>query len=173
MAKFFRKLSKKESKSLEASLAENGLPFDSLADAEKFFFSKRDAELKELQDLKTRYPELNLDYKAKSLKRLEDFYFKCYKDKKIKIEITKERFEELLTQYMRQVFVTNEIAEWMVFENDFAEGRYDLGVMYGYGSGGSEDYAWSLDKKPDNKERKYLYDKFMLYVPKERENEVQ
>lgn len=80
--------------------------------------------------------------------------------------------EELLTQYMRQVFVSNEMAEWMVFENDFAEGRYEPGIMYGYGSGTMENYAEELDKKEDNEKRTYLFDKFMMYVPEERENEI-
>ncbi|MFN4313668.1 MAG: hypothetical protein ACK4E0_05190 [Chitinophagaceae bacterium] len=73
---------------------------------------------------------------------------------------------------MRQVSVSNEMAEWAVFENDFAEGRYGLGLMYGYGTGTTEHYAEDLNRKEDNDKRTYLFDKFMMYVPEERENEV-
>lgn len=172
MFKFLRKLSKKESKKLEDCLAQNGLEFDNQETAEKFFFTQRDKDLTEINELNGKFPQLDLDFKANSLKRFEDFYFKVFVDKSIAVDITKERMEELLTQYMRQVFVANEMAEWMVFENDFAEGRYELGIMYGYGSGTMEHYAGGLDKKEDNASRTYLFNDFMLYVPKERENEI-
>jgi hypothetical protein len=167
-----RKLSDEEAKELEDSLAQNGIKFDTDEQAEKFFFALRDQDLEEIAKLNTANPHLDLNFKAKSLQRVEDFYFKCYVDKTLSTDIPKERMEELLTQYMRQVFVSNEMAEWMVFENDFAEGQYELGLMYGYGSGTMEHYAEGLDKKEDNDNRTYLFDKFMLYVPEERENEI-
>ena len=172
MFNFLRKLSKKESSKLEDCLAQNGLEFDTQESAEKFYFSQRDHDLVDLANLNHNYLDLKLDFKAKSLQRFETFYFGCYVDKTISIDISKERMEELITQYMRQVFVSNEMAEWMVFENDFAEGRYELGIMYGYGSGSLEHYARGLDFIKDNAKRSYLFNKFMLYVPKEREEEV-
>jgi hypothetical protein len=167
-----RKLSDEEAKELEDALAQNGFEFDTYEEAEKFFFAQRDKDLEDVAKLNATNPNLNLNYKAKSLQRFEDFYFKCYVDRTISTEISKERMEELITQYMRQVFVANEMAEWMVFENDFAEGRYEFGLMYGYGSGTTEHYAGGLDKKEENDKRTYLFDKFMLYVPEEREGEV-
>ena len=134
--------------------------------------AQRDRDLEDIAKLNVTNPELDLNFRAESLQRFEDFYFKCYVDKTLSSEILKERMEELLTQYMRQVFVSNEMAEWMVFENDFAEGQYELGIMYGYGSGTMEHYAEGLDKKEDNDNRTYLFDKFMLYVPEERQNEI-
>ena len=172
MFKFLRKLNKKESKALEDCLSQNGLEFDSQESAEKFFFAQRDKDLDELVKLNELFPELNLDFKAKSLQRFEAFYFKAFVDKTISTGLSKERMEQLITQYMRQVFVKNEMAEWRVFENDFAEGRYELGLMYGYGSGTMEEYANNLDKNNNNPTRTYLFDKFMMYVPEERENEV-
>jgi len=168
-----RKLSDEESRSLEDSLAQNGVPFENQEEAEKHFFTLRDNDLAVLQKLNLEHPDLRLDFKAQSLKRLESFYFDCYIDNKITIQIPKDEFELLLSQYMRQVFVSNDMAEWMVFENDFAEGRYELGILYGYGSGGSEHYADGLSNREDNKARTFLYDRFMLYVPAEREKEVQ
>ena len=35
-----------------------------------------------------------------------------------------------------------------------------------------EHYAEDLDKKEDNDKRTYLFDKFMLYVPEERQNDI-
>jgi hypothetical protein len=168
-----RKLSEEESMSLEESLAQNGLPFDSQEAAEAFFSAERDKDLAAINELAAQFPQLQLNNKAQSLARLEQLYFQAFVDASINMDITKDRMEQLLTQYMRQVFVANDMAEWMVFENDFAEGRYEFGLMYGYGSGTTEHYANNLDKNPDNKERKYLYNKFMMYVPKEREQEVQ
>jgi hypothetical protein len=168
-----RKLSDEESRDLEDALSQNGLPFENMEEAEKYFFELRDKDLTEIRTIGEINPELKLDFRAQSLLRLEDFYFKAYVDKSIAIEIEKDRFEELLSQYMRQVFVTNEMAEWMVFENDFAEGRYDLGIMYGYGAGGTEHYASDLDKTEKDSNRKRLYNSFMLYVPEGREKDVQ
>ena len=141
-----RKLSDDEANSLENSLAQGGFPFESQVEAEKHFFSQRDNDLARLEEMNQEHQELKLDFKAASLKRLEAFYFSSYVDNKISAQIPKEQFELLLSQYMRQVFVSNDMAEWMVFENDFAEGRYDLGIMYGYGAGGTEHYADGLDK---------------------------
>ena len=173
MFKFLRKLNKKESKSLEDCLAQNGLEFDSQESAEKYFFDKRDKDIEKLDLLNSTHPELDLNKRALSLKRIEAFYYKNFIDARNNIGITKDEMEELMTQYVRQVFVANEMAEWMVFENDFAEGRYDLGLMYGYGSGTMENYARGLGNIESNKSRMYLYDKFMMYVPTEREEEVQ
>lgn len=167
-----RKLSDEEAKELEDALAQNGFKFNTQEEAETFFFAQRDRDLEDIATLNLTNTELGLNFKAKSLQRFEDFYFKCYVDKTLSAEISKERMEELLTQYMRQVFVSNEMAEWIVFENDFAEGQYELGLMYGYGSGTMEHYAEGLDKKEDNDNRTYLFKKFMLYVPQERENEI-
>lgn len=167
-----RKLSDEEAKELEDALAQNGFKFNTPEEAERFFFAQRDRDLEDIATLNLTNAELDLNFKAKSLQRFEDFYFKCYVDKSLSAEISKERMEELLTQYMRQVFVSNEMAEWIVFENDFAEGQYELGLMYGYGSGTMENYAEGLDEKEDNDNRTYLFEKFMLYVPQERENEI-
>lgn len=172
MFNFLRRLSKKEAKKLESCLAQNGLEFDSQEAAEKYFFSQRDNDLYEINELNSKYPQLELDFKARSLARFEGFYFHTFVDKSIAADISKERMEELLTQYMRQLFVVNDMAEWMVFENDFAEGRYELGIMYGYGSGTTEHYANGLDKRKDNTNRTHLFNDFMLYVPEERQNEV-
>ena len=168
-----RKLSDEEARSLEDCLAENGLPFDSKEEAEKYFFEIRDNDLAAIKAIGEKFPELDLDFKAQSLLRLESFYFNVYVDKKLDIGISKERFEELLTQYNRQVFVQNELAEWSVMENEFAEGRYDLGVLYAYGAWGSGDYADGLDKKEKEYSRKYLHTNFMYYVPAEWEQKVQ
>ncbi len=167
-----RKLSDEEAKELEDALAQNGFKFNTHEEAETFFFAQRDRDLEDIAKLNLTNAELDLNFKAKSLQRFEDFYFKCYVDKTLSAEISKERMEELITQYMRQVFVSNEMAEWIVFENDFAEGQYELGLMYGYGSGTMEHYAEGLDKKEDNDNRTYLFEKFMLYVPQEREIEI-
>ena len=168
-----RKLSDEEARSLEDCLAENGLPFESKEEAEKYFFEMRDNDLAEIKSIGEKFPELKLDFKAQSLLRLESFYFKVYVDKKIDIGITKEKFEELMSQYNRQVFVHNELGEWAVMENDFAEGRFDLGVQYAYGSWGSEHYAGYLDNTENEYSRKKLYTRFMYYVPEEWEEKVQ
>jgi hypothetical protein len=168
-----RRLSPEEAMDLESGLAEIGMEFNSVEDAEKYFFEIRDNDLKEMKAVEEKFPELNLDYKAQSLARLEEFYYKVFVDKKIELDIPKERFEEMFTQYMRQVFVNTELAEWMVFENDFAEGRYYLGLMYAYGSGGEEHFAENLDSKEKEEGRKYLYTKYMYYVPEEWEQKVQ
>ena len=168
-----RKLSDEEARSLEDCLAENGLPFNSNEEAEKYFFEIRDNDLAELKSIGEKFPELGLDFKAQSLLRLESFYFSVYVDKKMDIDISKERFEDLLSQYNRQVFVSNELAEWAIIENDFAEGRYDLGVLYGYGALGTEHYAGDLDKTEKEYGRKRLYTNFMYYVPAEWESKVQ
>ena len=172
MFNFLRKLSKKESKKLEDCLAQNGLAFDSQEEAEAFYFAKRDKDIEEIKRINEIFPELLLDFKAPSLSRLENFYFKCYIDKTVKVDISRERFEELMTQYMRQVFVNNEMAEWSVSENYFAEGRYELGLLYGYGSGTNEHYAQDLYKREDNQGRDYLYRDFMMYVPDDNINNV-
>jgi len=158
---------------LEAGLSEIGMEFNSPEEAEKYFYEIRDNDLKEIKAIEEKFQELKLDYKAQSLARLEEFYYKVFVDKTIALDISKERFEELITQYMRQVFVNTELAEWMVFENDFAEGRYYLGLMYAYGSGGEEHYAENLDLKEKEEGRKYLYTKYMYYVPAEWEEKVQ
>ncbi|MEI9912687.1 MAG: hypothetical protein WDO71_25430 [Bacteroidota bacterium] len=172
MTDSLRKLSDDEARELESFLSDSGKPFQSIEKAEDFFFAQCEKDLEEINLLNTRYPELDLDLKATSLLRLERFYFDCYVNNKISTDISKERFEELMTQYMRHVFVYNEMAEWAVFENDFAEGRYDFGLLYGYGSGTTEHYADELDNTPDNPGHDYLYKHFMLYVPEERAGEV-
>lgn len=172
MFNFLRKLSKKESKSLEECLAQNGRAFDSQEAAEDYFFAERDKDLDLIKHLNESFPELDLNFKAKSLQRFEALYFNVFVDKTIKLDLSKEKVELLLTQYMRQIFVSNEMAEWEVFENDYAEGRYDLGLMLGYGAGTLEHYANDLDKKEDNTNRSFLFDRFMLYVPAEREADV-
>ena len=168
-----RKLSDEEARSLEDCLAENGIPFNSQEDAEKYFFEIRDNDLAEIKSMGEKFPELRLDFKAQSLLRLEGFYFSVYVDKKMDIDISKERFEDLLSQYNRQVFVSNELAEWAIIENEFAEGRFDLGVLYGYGAWGTEHYAGDLDKTEKEYGRKRLYTSFMYYVPTEWEAKVQ
>jgi hypothetical protein len=167
-----RKISDEEANELESFLGDSGLPFESVEKAEDFFFSQCEKDLDDIDVLNARYPALDLDLKAISLLRLEEFYFDCYVNKKINTDISKERFEELMTQYMRHVFVHNEMAEWAVFENDFAKGRYDFGLLYAYGAGTTESYADELDTIEDNPDHDYLYKKFMLYVPEEGAGEV-
>jgi hypothetical protein len=86
-------------------------------------------------------------------------------DKKMDIDISKERFEDLLSQYNRQVFVSNELAEWAIIENEFAEGRFDLEYFMVW-SMGNRHYAGDLDKTERNTEER-LYTSFMYYVPTE------
>jgi hypothetical protein len=71
-----RKLSNEETRSLEDCLAETGLPFDSKEDAEKYFFEIRDNNLAEMRSIGEKFPELNLNFKAQSLMRLESFISK-------------------------------------------------------------------------------------------------
>jgi hypothetical protein len=165
-----RQLSEDESNELENYLAQQGEPFATQEEAEAELFATRDRDLAELASLGAQYPELKMDFKALSLKRLEQFYFTCYVDKKTNIPIEKDRFETLLTQYLRQVFVANDMAEWFIEENDFAPGRFSLNILYGYGALSREN-AYSLDER--NEKRTYLYKTFMMFVPKEREAEMQ
>ena len=73
-----RKLSDEEARELEDSLAQNGLEFENEEVAEKFYFEQRDKDLLEVTELNDKYSELELNFKANSLKRLESFYFKCF-----------------------------------------------------------------------------------------------
>lgn len=165
------KLSQEEGQSIEDCLAQNGLPFDSLAAAELYYFPVRDKDLAEIEELIKKYPELSLDFKLKSLKRLEEFYFKVFVDKKIDIGITKERIEELITQYNRQLFVVNGLAEWVVLENDYAEGRYELGILFIHGYATIEPFGQGLEFS-DKKKRNHLYDSSIIYIPEERLKEL-
>lgn len=167
-----RKLFKKEAVDIENSLASMGMEFESLEQAEEYFFEKLDADKKRLAKLGDEFPQLELNYSSKSLQELERLYFTIFNDKRTKTSYDKNEFEELMTLYMREVFIKNEMAEWQVQENHFGPGKYQLGLLYGYGSWTNNHYAADLDRKKDNKGRDYLYRYFMDFIPEELEGKI-
>lgn len=162
---FFKKLTKKESKDLTECLAEMGTAFTSKEEAESFFFKKRDAELSALKNIESIFPELSLDNSGESLQRLEDFYFDNYIDGKNRTNVSKEEFEKYITQYTRQVFVENKISNWIVFENEFSPGQFEIGLDYGNGEGTNQNFGEGLEKKENSELRRYLFQTFQMYLP--------
>ena len=161
---FFKKLSKKENRQLADCLAQIGTKFESKEIAETYFLDLRDKDLLELKELELSFPNLLLDNTGESLKRLEKLYFDFFVDKRIPTNIKQEHFENLITQYTRQVFVTNKIASWIVFENEFSEGQYEIGLDYGNGEGTNQNFGYGLDKKDGSEKGQYLYQTFMAYT---------
>ena len=160
---FLRKLTNSENKKLNDCIANIGQEFNSLTDAENYYYQIRDSELNEIKNIETQFPKLLLDGSGESLQRLEDFYFECYVDNKIKIEIPKSQFENLITQYTRHVFVNNNIDKWTVFENEFSPGKYELGLISENGVTSNQHYGEDLDKKEKSELRKYLKTWFDIY----------
>lgn len=145
-------------------LAGMGQNFASQGEAEAFYYEQRDKDLNELKELEAAHPALALDNSPESLLRIEQFYFDCFVNKKTPAPVTKERLEELVTQYTRQVFAAHHIAAWTVFENEFSPGKYDIGLDFG-GGGTNQQFGVDLEEKEDSERGRYLYELFMAYKP--------
>ena len=145
-------------------LAGMGQSFAGQSEAEAFYYEQRDKDLNELKELGAAHPTLALDKSPESLLRIEQFYFECFVNKKAPAPVTKERLEELVTQYTRQVFATHNIATWTVFENEFSPGRYDIGLDFG-GGGTNQQFGADLGEKDGSEGGRYLYELFMAYKP--------
>lgn len=158
-----RRLSRSETSDLIRNLKRGGIPFRNRKLAESFLYHKRNSELRELLEFMRSFPELGLDFRPASLKRIENFYVGLMESQKTPANYLK-RLEELITQYMRHVLVHNGHAVWTVIENEFAEGRYELGIRYSNGLESQEDFAHDLPEKTSIHGRNYLYESYKKIV---------
>jgi hypothetical protein len=85
-----------------------GLPcFESLADAERTLFARREHLLRRLQGAAGSSPETRLDYSPESLKRLEAWYFKLLENSFDASGIDRTEFEQAVSMYLGEVFTKN------------------------------------------------------------------
>lgn len=168
----FRRLSRKKTDDLVDALATIGRAFTSEAEAEAHYGPMREKDLRDLADLARSYPDLRLDFKANSLKRMEGLYFAIHVDRKLTSGIDRAAMERLLTTYTRALFVKNGLARWQVVDNDFNPGHYTDGLEFTAGGTNNRDWAMNLAEEPDNPGRDHLFRSFMMYVPSDQESEV-
>lgn len=168
----FRRLSRKKTNELVDALATIGRAFASEGEAEAHYRPLRAKDLQDLADLDTSYPDLGLDFKANSLKRLEGLYFAIHVDRKLASSMDRAAMERLLTTYTRAVFVKNGLARWQVVDNDFDPGHYTDGLEFTAGGTNNRDWAMNLAEEPDNPGRDHLFRSFMMYVPSDQEPEI-
>ena len=157
-------LSEKENQSLVGGLAKNGLPFDNLESAEKYYFDlvKKD-EIKINEFIKVN-SNLNLDYSPNSLMRLEDYYIKCFVEKTEKTNYSKDDFEYIITQYVRHIYVKSNLAKWAAVENDFSEKNYELGLEFKQFGKQQRRFGLDLDKSCDVTTRDYLLEAYNTFT---------
>ncbi len=159
-----RILSETEGKAIEDALAEKGILFDNIEAAKKYYFDIRDKDTVKVNEFVSKNKSLNLDFTPNSLLRLEDFYIKCFVEKSSKTEYSKDDFEYLITQYVRHIYVKNKLATWTVVENDFAEGKYELGLEFEKYGRQQRNFGSALDQSIDVKQRNYLLNAYNMFA---------
>jgi hypothetical protein len=157
-------LSEREGKGIEEALGENGKPFDNIETAEKYYFDIRDKDTIKINEFISKNKSLNLDYTPNSLLRLEDFYLKCFVENKARTDYSKSDFEYIITQYVRHIYVKNKLAKWAVVENDFAQGKYELGVEFEKFGKQQRNFGLDLDQSSDIKTRNYLLNAYETFA---------
>jgi hypothetical protein len=143
-----------------------GLPrFESLADAERTLFAKRERLLRRLQEAAGSSPVVQLDYSPESLKRLEAWYFRLLRDSFDAVGIGREEFEQAVSMYLGEV-LSKSIArvEWSVTESVFAPGHYEIGVRRPRVFGLMLTGRTNLEMTPNNKRHQSMWRSFRQYA---------
>jgi hypothetical protein len=100
--------------------------FDSLEEAERLLYEQRDAGLRELQDIQQLQGVL--DYSPESLKSLEQWFFETGQPA---TTITGYSISRAVGFYLGEVFCRYGDFNWIVRENPFGKGTYEVGVTCG------------------------------------------
>lgn len=134
-------------------------------DAEKFYYSLRDKALLDIEKLRSKYPNYNLDFSPDSLKNIEGLYFDLLDQHKYSkfsvLGLTLNRMEELLAIYYGQVYVQNTSTNWTVEKDTFVPDRYYLAVKFDNNFMTIEcSCKTNHYKMEDNKRRQALYREF-------------
>ncbi len=131
-------------------------------DAERYYFLFREKALRDIEKLKLKYSDYNLDYSPDSLKNIEKLYFNLLDRKEYSkfpiFGVTLKRMEELLAIYYGQVYVSNTHTNWTVEKDSFVPDRYFLAVKF-------ENNFMTIEcarrtnhfKMQDNKKQESLY----------------
>ena len=141
--------------------------FADLKDAEEYFFSYRDKLLKKIAALCLYTDLFAADYSADSLKELEKWYFDLWeKDEFSKIGVSQNEFEQMMSVYFGEVVVKNNPeARWVVREDSFVNGKYELFVNKG-NLFFSIPFRGDWCDRPGNKRRNKLFRDYNKYFIK-------
>ena len=146
--------------------------FNSMADAESYFFEYKDSLLSRFENICTD-SKFNADYSVDSLKTLEKWYFELWeKDDFASFAVSRAEFEEMLTVYFDEVAVRNiDEAQWEVMAYPFVNGKYELGLKCGLmnlaGLGHFRDLCTMQGNKRRNfisREYKKYFDTYLQYM---------
>lgn len=146
---------------------ENLPAFDSAAEAEEYYHTRRDKHLVLLFEAASKNPSLDANYSPESLKQLEQWYFQLYESDSFgDAGIDRERFETCMAMYFGETAVRSAGAQWIVEPYFLAPNKYEFGVSKG-------SFKMMLSRftdhyrTPNNKRRDSLFRRYQKYFGRE------
>ena len=137
--------------------------FQSISDAEKYFFEYKDSLLNQFERTNGD-GAFTFDYSIDSLKTLEKRYFELWeKDDFASFSVSREQFELMIGVYFNEVAVRNAGAKWEVKEFPFIRGKYELAVSLGLMTMAGLGHFIDLCTLKGNKKRNYIYREYKKY----------
>jgi hypothetical protein len=148
--------------------AESKPSFNSVKEAEQYYFKWLNNAKKCLNSLAIKHSEYNLNYTLESIKEIELLYFDLLEKKKYKkrsvFGLTKSRMEDLISVYCNEVLVKHYNFKWKVSNYLWYKDKYQLSVVSKNG-GFSIAAKWVGDHsiRKDNKRKQALFRDYKKY----------
>ena len=139
--------------------------FKSMAEAEKYFFARKDKLLGKFEKKCEQYSFFTPDYSVESLKKLEKTYFDLYETGSFReTGLSRDEFERAMSVYFGEVVVRNKDgAKFEVREFPFAQGKYEFYISKGLLSVAIADRFRDLYQQPGNVRKNHMFREYNRY----------
>lgn len=139
--------------------------FKSMAEAEKYFFARKDKLLGKFEKKCEQYSFFTPDYSVESLKKLEKTYFDLYETGSFReTGLSRDEFERAMSVYFGEVVVrNNDGAKFEVREFPFAPGKYEFYISKGLLSVAIADRFRDLYQQPGNVRKNHMFREYNRY----------
>lgn len=139
--------------------------FKSMAEAEKYFFARKDKLLDKFEKKCEQYSFFTPDYSVESLKTLEKTYFDLYEAGSFReTGLSRDEFERAMSVYFGEVVVrNNDGAKFEVREFPFAQGKYEFYISKGLLSVAIADRFRDLYQQPGNVRKNHMFREYNRY----------
>ena len=139
--------------------------FKSMAEAENYFFARKDKLLGKFEKKCQQYSFFTPDYSVESLKKLEKTYFDLYEAGSFReTGLSRDEFERAMSVYFGEVVVrNNDGAKFEVREFPFAQGKYEFYISKGLLSVAIADRFRDLYQQPGNVRKNHMFREYNRY----------
>lgn len=139
--------------------------FKSMAEAEKYFFARKDKLLGKFEKKCQQYSFFTPDYSVESLKKLEKTYFDLYEAGSFReTGLSRDEFERAMSVYFGEVVVrNNDGAKFEVREFPFAQGKYEFYISKGLLSVAIAGRFRDLYQQPGNVRKNHMFREYNRY----------